>query len=344
MKQKMKISAILLLTAIAFSTANDCSRVTENGKCCHFPFIFDGYMFYGCTTYGWNREWCSLTDSYDRDGQWGNCLEVPTTVPTTPPLATTSSGSSGGGSSSALKCGFKPPMSRIVGGQTAEKGSWPWQAMLASRGGSQFCGGSLVEENWVLTAAHCVYGSSEDRIVVRMGAHRITDIGEEIEVEKKFEHEDYNPNNFQNDIALLKLKNSVTIGPDARPVCLPDENQLLMPDKKCYITGWGTLKSGGEQPDYLQEASVPIVSEAKCKRAYGDSNIHESMICAGLDIGGIDACQGDSGGPMVCEFNGKWYLEGATSWGYGCALPNKYGVYAKVRHLKDWVLKNMKNN
>lgn len=78
-----------------------------------------------------------------------------------------------------------------------------------------------------------------------MGAHRITDIGEEIEVEKKFEHEDYNPNNFQNDIALLKLKNSVTIGPDARPVCLPDENQLLMPDKKCYITGWGTLKSGG---------------------------------------------------------------------------------------------------
>lgn len=59
-------------------------------------------------------------------------------------------------------------MSRIVGGQTAEKGSWPWQAMLASRGGSQFCGGSLVEENWVLTAAHCVYGSSEDRIVVRL--------------------------------------------------------------------------------------------------------------------------------------------------------------------------------
>ena len=68
------------------------------------------------------------------------------------------------------------------------------------------------------------------------------------------------------------------------------------------------------------------------------------MICAGLDAGGVDACQGDSGGPMVCEFGGKWYLEGATSWGYGCAVANYYGVYAKVRNMKTWVEDKMNSN
>ena len=91
------------------------------------------------------------------------------------------------------------------------------------------------------------------------------------------------------------------------------------------------------------QASVPLVSQARCKQAYGRS-IHESMICAGLDQGGIDSCQGDSGGPMVCEQGGRWYLEGATSWGHGCAAPGKFGVYARVRYLKSWLDKKMSGN
>ena len=86
----------------------------------------------------------------------------------------------------------------------------------------------------------------------------------------------------------------------------------------------------------LMQVSVPIVSEAKCKKAYG-SSIHTSMVCAGLDRGGKDSCQGDSGGPMVCEHNGKFFLEGVVSWGSGCASPGKYGVYARVRYLKNWI-------
>lgn len=182
-------------------------------------------------------------------------------------------------------------------------------------------------------------------VICRMGAHKITDVSQEIEVSKIVMHESYNkPKSLAHDIALLKLKTSATLGQGVGLVCLPDLSLSLVPDKRCYITGWGTLASGGSQPDYLQEASVPIVSDAKCKNAYGESNIHESMICAGLDAGGIDACQGDSGGPMVCEFAGKWYLEGATSWGHGCAAAGKYGVYAKVRYLKSWVEDKMNNN
>ena len=158
-------------------------------------------------------------------------------------------------------------------------------------------------------------------------------------------HESYNdPTSLAHDIALLKLKTVATLGGVVGTVCLPDVNHPLLEGKRCYITGWGTLSSGGSQPDYLQEALVPIVSKQKCETAYGANNIHASMVCAGLDAGGVDSCQGDSGGPMVCEFGGRWFIEGATSWGHGCAAAGKYGVYAKVRYLKTWIENKMNSN
>ena len=178
-----------------------------------------------------------------------------------------------------------------------------------------------------------------------MGAYKITDIAQELEVDKIIKHENYHdPVTYAHDIALLKLKTKATLGAGVGLVCLPDTNLNLVPDKRCYITGWGTLASGGSQPLYLQEASVPIVSQEQCKLSYGSAKIHDSMICAGFDEGGIDACQGDSGGPMACDFNGKWYLVGATSWGYGCAAPEFYGVYARVPYLKEWVENTMNSN
>ncbi|CAH3033233.1 unnamed protein product [Porites lobata] len=341
----MKPVVLLFLCSLSYTIANPVcnTQKTEEGGCCHFPFYFDGYWFYSCTTHGWFQEWCSLTANYEMDGRWGNCLDTPVTtaVPTpdtpayTPPALTTASPPSGG------SCGNKPAGSRIVGGIHAQQGEWPWQAMLAQPGGSQFCGGSLISDRWVLTASHCVTSASASQIVVRMGAHMITDTAQEHQVEKIIMHESYNsPLGLAHDIALLKLTTAVTMGNSVGTVCLPDINQPLLSGKQCYITGWGTLTSGGNQPDQLMEASVPIVSQASCSNAY-PGQIHDSMICAGLDAGGVDACQGDSGGPMVCEFNGKWYLEGATSWGYGCAVAGKYGVYAKVRYLKTWVENKM---
>jgi len=125
-------------------------------------------------------------------------------------------------------------------------------------------------------------------------------------------------------------------------VCLPENVSEPVDGTKCWITGWGRLASGGATPDYLQQASVPIASRARCDQAY-PNKIHDSMLCAGLYQGGIDTCQGDSGGPLVCEEKGIYYLHGATSWGYGCADAGKFGVYAKVKYLHQWVKTQMEN-
>lgn len=127
-------------------------------------------------------------------------------------------------------------------------------------------------------------------------------------------------------------------------VCLPNAVPAPTEGTKCWITGWGRSQSvGGSSPNVLQQASVPIVGRNRCEWAYL-GRIHDSMICAGLDRGGIDSCQGDSGGPMVCESGGRFYLQGVTSWGQGCARPNKYGVYARVKYVIDWLNKEMKGN
>lgn len=104
------------------------------------------------------------------------------------------------------------------------------------------------------------------------------------------------------------------------------------------------MSSGGAFAQSLRQVALPLVSKARCQKSYGRSRIDNSMLCAGLDEGGVDSCQGDSGGPLVCEFNGRWFLEGVVSWGYGCADPGYYGIYAHVRHLKSWILNNMSNN
>ncbi len=182
-----------------------------------------------------------------------------------------------------------------------------------------------------------------------MGAHyRVSgSVGTEqdIDVVQIINHESYHkPLTYSHDLALLKLAKPAKLGKGIGLACLPDSSLPPLPEddlnRKCWITGWGTLSSGGSQPNALMQASVPLVSKQRCLKGY-PGKIHDSMLCAGLDQGGVDACQGDSGGPLVCEFNGRWYLEGATSWGYGCAAPNKYGVYAKVRFLKSWIDKKM---
>ncbi|KAM7427033.1 hypothetical protein ABFA07_021757 [Porites harrisoni] len=243
-------------------------------------------------------------------------------------------------------CGIRPH-TRIVGGVAANHGSWPWQAMLRTTSGFPYCGGSLVHREWVVTATHCVTGKSPSSIFIRLGAHRrVFSVGTEqdIRVSKVITHPSYHtPLRYSHDIALLKLSKPANLTKYVNLVCLPHAVAAPTDGTRCWITGWGRLASGGASPDYLQQVSVPVVSRARCDRAY-PGKIHDSMICAGLDQGGIDTCQGDSGGPMVCETGGRYYLQGATSWGYGCASPGKFGVYAKVKYLLNWLNTEMAKN
>ena len=175
-----------------------------------------------------------------------------------------------------------------------------------------------------------------------MGAYEITDIGQELQVDQIMIHPLYKESgHFENDIALLKLKTQAALGVGVGLVCLPYPNFELK-DKPCYITGWGTLSSGGPLATYLQEALAPFVDKESCRESYGGNLNTDSMTCAGK--AGVDACQRDSGGPLACEFNGKWYLGGAASWGNGCGLDGYPGVYTKVSSFLDWILSNTRSS
>jgi len=179
-----------------------------------------------------------------------------------------------------------------------------------------------------------------------LGAHYRTNgsVGTEqgIAVAQIIIHENYHFPLFRsNDIALINLASPAVLGEGVGLVCLPDSNHQLPFDDlntRCWITGWGTLYLGGISPNTLMQVSLPLVSNQRCENSY-PGRIDDSMLCAGLDDGGIGACNGDSGSPLVCEFDGTWYLEGVRSWTTGCAEPNYYDVFANVRALRSWLSK-----
>ncbi|XP_004629089.1 cationic trypsin-3-like [Octodon degus] len=217
---------------------------------------------------------------------------------------------------------------KIVGGYECKKNSLPYQVSLND--GLHFCGGSLITEQWVLSAAHC----SEPRIQVRLGEHNIHVIegGEQfIDAAKIIPHPDYDKNNFDNDIMLIKLKTPATINARVGIITLP--RACPSAGAQCLVSGWGnTLSIGVKYPSLLQCLDVPVLSDTVCHKAY-PGQITSNMFCAGFVEGGKDSCQCDSGGPVVC--NGQ--LQGIVSWGSGCALKGKPGVYAKVCNYLDWI-------
>ncbi|MGB0384698.1 MAG: M36 family metallopeptidase [Ardenticatenaceae bacterium] len=222
----------------------------------------------------------------------------------------------------------------IVGGEPAEEGAWPWMVSLHRYGG-HYCGGALISDEWILTAAHCSGGSPSQYTIV-IGRHDLTsDQGEEIEIDQILIHPEYGSNTLDNDIALMHLVHAPTV-PTASIPLVQAANDA--PDVLSTVIGWGALSEGGGSPDVLHQVSVPIVSQATCEASY-PGEITENMICAGLAEGGMDSCQGDSGGPlMVPNASGSgWEQAGIVSWGEGCARPNKYGVYTRVSQYIEWM-------
>ncbi|XP_055454274.1 anionic trypsin-2 [Psammomys obesus] len=217
---------------------------------------------------------------------------------------------------------------KIVGGYTCQKHSVPYQVSLNS--GYHFCGGSLINNQWVVSAAHCY----KSRIQVRLGEHNINVLeGNEqfVNSAKVIRHPNYNSRTLDNDIMLIKLSSPVTLNARVATVALP--TSCVCAGTQCLISGWGnTLSSGVKNPDLLQCLDAPVLSQAACEASY-TGKITNNMICVGFLEGGKDSCQGDSGGPVVC--NGQ--LQGVVSWGYGCAQKNNPGVYTKVCNYVDWI-------
>ncbi|CAK0899059.1 unnamed protein product, partial [Prorocentrum cordatum] len=207
--------------------------------------------------------------------------------------------------------------------------------MLCAQGSN----GALIAPNWVLTAAHCV--GSYSFSIVAGSYHRLSaDSSQEVlQVKQVFSHPEYDSSTMRFDFALVELVGEASLNECIGVACLPSE--AVADGEECFITGWGTLSSGGTSPDLMQEAQVSIISNSDCSAAYGQSQITDDMLCAqGVNSAGdvTDACQGDSGGPLVCASGGASYvLHGATSWGYGCADERYPGIWSRVSYVRDWI-------
>uniref|UniRef100_A0A1A8UZ04 trypsin n=1 Tax=Nothobranchius furzeri TaxID=105023 RepID=A0A1A8UZ04_NOTFU len=224
---------------------------------------------------------------------------------------------------------------KIVGGYECTPYSQPHQVSLNV--GYHFCGGSLVNQEWVVSAAHCY----QSRLEVRLGEHniKISEGSEQfISSSRVIRHPRYDSYTISNDIMLIKLNKPASLNNYAKTVSLP--SSCASAGTNCLISGWGnTSSSGSYYPDNLRCLDAPILSDSSCRNSY-PGQITSNMFCAGFLDGGKDSCQGDSGGPVVCGSQ----LQGIVSWGYGCAQRNKPGVYTKVCNFTTWIRNTMSSN
>ncbi|XP_032542037.1 transmembrane protease serine 11D-like [Chiroxiphia lanceolata] len=229
---------------------------------------------------------------------------------------------------------------RIIGGQRAQDGEWPWQASI-QLDGTHRCGASIISNTWLVTAAHCFREGTDPRrwtasfgILLRPPKQRKL-------VRRIIVHERYGNVilDHEHDVAVVELASAIEFTSDVHSVCLPEASHIFPDNTSCFVTGWGALENDGYSVNQLRQAEVKIISTEICnsRRVYGGV-ITPGMLCAGYLEGEVDACQGDSGGPLVqVNSRGIWYLVGIVSWGDECGKPNKPGVYTRVTYYRNWI-------
>nr|XP_034195401.1 chymotrypsin-2-like [Osmia lignaria] len=228
---------------------------------------------------------------------------------------------------------------RIVNGEDAKEGEFPYQVSLQNKDSSfHFCGGSVLNENYVITAAHCVEGKTAASIKVIAGTINLAAQKSEYNVKKIIIHEKYDEaDSWKNDIALLKVDKSFVKSQQVAFVPLPPKNQVVKANDKAVVSGWGRLWQGGPTTVHLQRVNIMIADQEYCKYTYkGSQNIYDSQICAYDPSVGKGPCHGDSGGPLIV--NGR--LTGLVSWLRGCGNTYSPAVFTRVSAYIEWIKSN----
>ncbi|KAF1918201.1 trypsin-like cysteine/serine peptidase domain-containing protein [Ampelomyces quisqualis] len=230
--------------------------------------------------------------------------------------------------------------SDIVGGVPASQGDLPSMVSVQLAGFGHLCGGTLLNANTVVSAAHCYFRRTNSTFSIRAGSLDRNSGGTTAQVASILLHPNYNDGTSDSDVAILKLSTAVATDSTISYAALAAPSSDPAAGSTATVYGWGDTTSGGTDSTTLRKVDVPVVSRVTCSNNYSDSTraITDTMFCAGLDAGGKDSCQGDSGGPIVSSENA---LIGIVSWGAGCAQPGKPGVYASVGALSSFITSNL---
>lgn len=242
---------------------------------------------------------------------------------------------------------------RVVNGEVAAITDAPWQVGLLSAAvaddyTAQFCGGSIVHPEWVVTAAHCVDSASAPQVQVLTGKSSLAatagDSGPRVNVAAIYVHPLWNAMVFSHDVAVLRLESPLTLdGVNRASIALPRSQDAMWPTAgtPALITGWGSLSFGGPYPTELHKATVDVLTgpaDPMCGNYSTSEYLNSVMLCGGTVASPVkDTCQGDSGGPFAINVGGSWLLAGITSWGDGCAQEGYPGVYSRVTALTSWI-------
>ena len=238
------------------------------------------------------------------------------------------------------------PIINIVGGEDADIADYPWTVAIVTAAGQHYCGGTIIDKEWILTAAHCIGSTAYIRAGV---SDKNDDSGQDRQAVQIINHENYEWIRDGNDISLLRLSEPLDLSDpnvDAVGISTVMHNQLGFENEGVMstITGWGRLSFGGTSPMILQAAEVPVVSNELAQEGYPGEVITESMLAAGFwGVGGVDTCQGDSGGPLVVPEPDAplgFVVAGITSWGDGCAEPELMGIYTRISYFEQWIEDN----
>ncbi len=231
----------------------------------------------------------------------------------------------------------------IVGGTNTTIAAHPWQIALTTNAGFQFCGGSILNPNWVLTAQHCVAGGNADmRVVAGITRKSQQATGQIRAINGVTTFPGFTDPTVGHDVALVHLATPLDLsGANAKAIALltPAEAAAGATNGGVIstVTGWGTLSAGGSTPDILQTVDIPLVTNAQASAAYGMTITADQLAAGVLGVGGKDSCQGDSGGPLTVPVGGVAKLAGAVSWGEGCAEPAFPGLYARVSSFESYL-------